>query len=290
MPNPDHDQAIPTSRWIEPVTPLAPALEMAALLDEADSDLGLRITVHDRSGMLPDLPADRRFHATAFCQGVRSLSGCGACIPHCQDAVNREASRSRSPFIQHCWRGGCEIVVPVVHGGAHVATIFAGVFRGDAPAANLPPALRAQAADLPVLERRGLATRVRRLLAVGAALLAVAARDHEPSGANDNRRTRILHLIRTQHHRSLHLAALATALRLSPSRTSHLVHELFGRSFRSLLIGERLAHAKTLLTSTDLSVTAVAERTGFSSPYHFVRLFTRHLGSPPGRWRRRASA
>jgi AraC-like DNA-binding protein len=221
---------------------------------------------------------------------VRSLSGCGACIPHCQDAVNREARRSQSPFIQHCWRGGCEIVVPLMKGGAHVATLFAGVFRGDAPAANLPLALLDEAAALPILERRGLATRVRRLLAVGAAVLAVAARDHEHSGANDNRRTRILHLIRTQHHRTVQLSTLATALRLSPSRTSHLVQELFGRSFRALLIGERLAHAKSLLTSSDLSVTAVAEQTGFSSPYHFVRLFTRHLGCPPGRWRRRASA
>lgn len=286
----DVTTAMPTSRWIEPVTPQSPALEMAAILDEADLELGLRITIHDRAALLPDLPADRRFHATAFCQGVRSLAGCGACIPHCQDAVNREAGRSRSPFIQHCWRGGCEIVVPLLQGGAHVATLFAGVFRGDAPAANLPLALVEQAAGLPILERRGLASRVRRLLAVGSAVLAVAARGHEPSGANDNRRTRILHLIRTQHHRPLQLPALATALRLSPSRTSHLVQELFGRSFRALLIGERLAHAKSLLTSTDLSVTAVAEQTGFSSPYHFVRLFTRHLGSPPGRWRRRASA
>ncbi len=279
-----------TSRGIESILPPAPAHEMAELLDEADAELALRITIHDRAGIIPDLPADRRFHATPFCQGVRSLAGCGACIPHCQDMVNREAARTRSPFIHHCWRGGAEMVVPLMQGGVHVATLFAGVYRGDAPAPGLPVALAAQAAALPTLDRRGLPARLRRLLAVGSAVLAISAREREPSCENDSRRARILALIRSRHHTPMRLGDAAALMSLSPSRTSHLIHELFGRSFRALLIGERLAHAKSLLSSSDLSVTAVAERTGFSSPYHFVRLFTRHLGSPPGRWRRRASA
>ncbi len=286
-----HRPATAASRgWIEPLTWAGPEAELAALFADADRDLGLRITVHDRAGIMPALGADRRFHATPFCQELRSLPGCGACIPHCQDAVNREAGRRRAPFVHHCWRGGCEIVVPLVSGGVHVATLFAGVFRGDVPAAGLPAALRASAEALPELDRRRLAAAVRRLLAAGAAALSLAARAAEPASEDDSRRTRILGLIRTRHQQALRLADLAAALSLSPSRTSHLVHELLGRSFRALLIGERLAQARTLLTGTELTVTAVAARTGFASPYHFVRLFTRHLGSPPGRWRRRASA
>ena len=289
MPRPTRPHAAGRG-WIEPLNWAGPEAELTALFAEADRDLALRITVHDRAGVMPGLPAERRFHATPFCQELRSLAGCGACIPHCQDAVNREAGRRRAPFVHHCWRGGCEIVVPLVQGGLHVATLFAGVFRGDLPATGLPNGVRASADALPTLDRRRLAGAVRRLLAVGAAALSLAARAAEPACEDDSRRTRILGFIRARHAQVLRLGDLAGALSLSPSRTSHLVHELFGRSFRALLIGERLAQAKTLLTGSELTVTAVAARTGFASPYHFVRLFTRHLGCPPGRWRRRASA
>jgi AraC-like DNA-binding protein len=49
----------------------------------------------------------------------------------------------------------------------------------------------------------------------------------------------------------------------------------------------RLEHAAQLLMATPLSVAQVADRLGFSSPYHFSRTFRLHFGRPPSTYRGR---
>lgn len=48
---------------------------------------------------------------------------------------------------------------------------------------------------------------------------------------------------------------------------------------------QRLQHAIVLLDSTELSVNQIALDSGFASPQHFTRLFSKQYGSPPQRWR-----
>jgi AraC-like DNA-binding protein len=71
----------------------------------------------------------------------------------------------------------------------------------------------------------------------------------------------------------------------------------FGRAFqRSLgqapmqyLAEWRMTLARDHLRSGELTLTQIADRTGYTSPYAFAAAFRRHHGKPPGRWRRDAA-
>jgi AraC-like DNA-binding protein len=48
----------------------------------------------------------------------------------------------------------------------------------------------------------------------------------------------------------------------------------------------RMTLARDHLRSGELTLTQIADRTGYTSPYAFAAAFRRHHGEPPGRWRR----
>lgn len=50
----------------------------------------------------------------------------------------------------------------------------------------------------------------------------------------------------------------------------------------------RMARARELLARSRMSLAEIAVETGFSDQAHFTAAFTRHVGMPPGRWRREA--
>jgi AraC family transcriptional regulator of arabinose operon len=81
--------------------------------------------------------------------------------------------------------------------------------------------------------------------------------------------------------------SLAEGVSLSPSRFAHLFTEEVGRSPMQALREARLRHAARLLEATDLPVERVAAASGFSSPFHFNRVFRRRYGTPPGAYRSR---
>jgi len=47
----------------------------------------------------------------------------------------------------------------------------------------------------------------------------------------------------------------------------------------------RISHAKDLLSSTDLAITGIADRCGFTSVYYFSTVFRKHTGLSPTAWR-----
>lgn len=58
-----------------------------------------------------------------------------------------------------------------------------------------------------------------------------------------------------------------------------------GQSPKQYLQTLRLRHAQDLLSRSDATLATIAEHLGFGSGEHLSRLFSRHLGLSPGRWR-----
>ncbi|MEU1200669.1 AraC family transcriptional regulator [Streptomyces sp. NPDC005813] len=79
--------------------------------------------------------------------------------------------------------------------------------------------------------------------------------------------------------------SLAAAVSLSPSRFAHLFTEQLGRSPMRALRDARLLHAARLLEATELPVGRVAAASGFTSAFHFNRVFRQRYGMPPGAYR-----
>ncbi len=99
-------------------------------------------------------------------------------------------------------------------------------------------------------------------------------------------RRRVTELLREHLDGSLRLADLAKACDLSISHFSRSFKGTFGVSCHRWLLELRIERAKALLATDDLSLTDVAESSGFADQATFTRTFRRIVGVPPGRWRR----
>ncbi len=76
---------------------------------------------------------------------------------------------------------------------------------------------------------------------------------------------------------------MASLVNLSPSRFYFLYKKMFGISPQQDLIRKRVLRAKILLSKKQLTVTQVAEMTGYANPYHFIRQFRKYTGITPGK-------
>lgn len=80
---------------------------------------------------------------------------------------------------------------------------------------------------------------------------------------------------------------LADMAHLSPSYFQVIYKKAFGITCMTEVINAKLEHAKLLLTSTELPVSAVAAETGYNEVYHFIRQFKKSTGMTPGAFRKK---
>lgn len=214
-----------------------------------------------------------------------------ACVGHCRHEINALGEEQCEPFVHTCWKGVQEVVVPLVRNGVHFGSLFAGIWRRSGTtqplaAERLPPAAIAAYQALPEFDEVR-AQHLGDLLAIFAQGLLdeldqVVITDARP----ESRKAEIRRYVRYHAAQPITLADLARDLHLSPSRTSHAVTDLFGKSFQELLRDERMQRAKYLLLSTDYAVGQVARLAGMPDEYHFNRTFKACVGLPPGRFRK----
>lgn len=85
-----------------------------------------------------------------------------------------------------------------------------------------------------------------------------------------------------EHFReNLTRSSVGNALGYSPTYISHVIEELPGTSFSSLLNSLRVEYAKELLLKKDLNVLDVALECGFGSDRNFYRVFKSSTGLSP---------
>ena len=78
----------------------------------------------------------------------------------------------------------------------------------------------------------------------------------------------------------------AEQLHLSPNYLSEMLRSLTGKSTQDHIHFELLEKAKSLLLSSEHSISEIAFQLGFSYPQYFSRLFKRKLGKTPGEFRK----
>lgn len=99
---------------------------------------------------------------------------------------------------------------------------------------------------------------------------------------------RVFELIDDRFAGQVSTADVAAAVGLTPGYLTTLVRQRTGRTVLDWITERRMAAARALLLSTDLSAEAVAGRVGYEDPGYFSRRFRAHHGLAPGRWRRSA--
>ncbi len=81
------------------------------------------------------------------------------------------------------------------------------------------------------------------------------------------------------------LREFAAISKMSASRFSHSFKETFGQSPYSYYLNIRLNYAKTLLLDTTFSISEIAAQLGYIDSFYFSRLFKKHVGVPPLKFR-----
>lgn len=77
------------------------------------------------------------------------------------------------------------------------------------------------------------------------------------------------------------LKQLAKLLHLSEKQTSRFIHKAYGQSFSDIINDKRLEVAKSLLVSTEMSVSQVISFLNFKSESYFFALFKKKYGTTP---------
>jgi YesN/AraC family two-component response regulator len=79
---------------------------------------------------------------------------------------------------------------------------------------------------------------------------------------------------------------VADVVHLSPSRIRHVFRDVSGVGFKEYATRVRLAEAKRLLLSTELSVAEVAHTVGYTNVHQFYTVFQRYCAILPAEYRR----
>ncbi|WP_117194304.1 helix-turn-helix domain-containing protein [Rhizobium terrae] len=90
--------------------------------------------------------------------------------------------------------------------------------------------------------------------------------------------------------RNIRLQELADLTGLSQSHFSHSFKASTGMAPHEWQMNARLERARELLLSNNQPLTSVAAETGFSDQAHFTRVFRKHVGTTPARWRKARQA
>lgn len=91
--------------------------------------------------------------------------------------------------------------------------------------------------------------------------------------------------IRAHYHENISLKSIAEYLNVSEAYISRLFTKEMGESFINYLTHLRIEKAKELLKNSNLSINEISERIGYYNQEHFSRIFKKHEGCSPNKYR-----
>lgn len=100
----------------------------------------------------------------------------------------------------------------------------------------------------------------------------------------------VLQLVEQRYRERLTLRDLADSVHLHPAYFSASFKRAAGVGPHEYVARYRLERARDLLVASDLPLQEIARRTGFCDAAHLIRVFRRHEGVSPGRYRRARAA
>jgi AraC family transcriptional activator of pobA len=96
----------------------------------------------------------------------------------------------------------------------------------------------------------------------------------------------VFDFIERHYHERISLRDVASAVNMSSGHLTTVVRRKTSRPVQEWITERRLAQARRLLAETDLTITEVGRRVGYTDPVYFVRIFRRAHNATPLQWRR----
>jgi AraC family transcriptional regulator len=96
---------------------------------------------------------------------------------------------------------------------------------------------------------------------------------------------RVTEYIQQNLDKNLTLAELAAVACMSPYHFARLFKDSTGVPPHRFVVRQRIARARGVLTTPELSIAQISRMVGFRTPSHFITVFRRVLGITPGTYR-----
>lgn len=106
-----------------------------------------------------------------------------------------------------------------------------------------------------------------------------------PQKTSDNPIIQILHYINEHYTQNINLESISKEFHISESSLSHKFKSYVNKSVYEYILYKRIILAKELMYS-DISLTEIAYKCGFSDYSNFLRVFAKQTGSSPQQYRR----
>ncbi|MEE1013587.1 MAG: AraC family transcriptional regulator [Clostridia bacterium] len=114
-----------------------------------------------------------------------------------------------------------------------------------------------------------------------------SAESTERSGGNVECKVQEVMAYLDNHFREeISLAEMAERFYMNPTYLSRIFRRVTGMTYSEYLMQHRLREAVFLLNTTDKKVMEIAVETGFHSDNHFCKMFRKHMGVSPRRFRK----
>jgi AraC-like DNA-binding protein len=113
-----------------------------------------------------------------------------------------------------------------------------------------------------------------------------SVQEQQPTSPNQDRVVRAIESMYACTNGTLRVETMARRAGLSERRFRQVFEEVTGQTPKHFYDGIRLELGRQLLLVSPAKIEAVAERLGFSSPFHFSRSFRKRFGVPPSTIRR----
>ena len=108
--------------------------------------------------------------------------------------------------------------------------------------------------------------------------------------SNETVLAEVFDVVQQRFAEPLSLRDVAASVGMTPGYLTTLVRRRTGRTVVDWITEQRMAHARRLLTETDLPVGEVARRVGLPDQGYFARVFRRGNGMTPREWRAAAGS
>lgn len=95
----------------------------------------------------------------------------------------------------------------------------------------------------------------------------------------------VFDVIGARYGQELSLRDVAESVGMSAGHLTTVVRRRTGRTVQGWIVERRMAEARRMLATTDLSVGEIARLVGISDPGYFTRVFRNTVGMSPRRWR-----
>lgn len=233
--------------------------------------IGLPICYHNRLGN-PAVPSSLILHRHPACLKIKRHSD-HICREFDVGIVHSRLTNHPEGEIHQCPFGFTEISVPVLLRDVYAGVLFAGpcCFENNGTGAILIP-------DMQWLEDRRIV-----LQALARKIVFFL---ENLQGTSDDRKSIILNMIYKNMRKAITLSDAAKTLHLSPSRTGHLIKELFNETFPHLVNRIKMREAARMLSAGGKSISEIAEWLGFRDQNYFSRAFKDAYAMSPRQYRK----